>query len=372
MAELVVDNVVKRYGSIIGVDHISLHCGDGEFLALLGPSGCGKSSTMRMIAGLEEISEGSIYIGGRRANHIGPADRNVAMAFENFGLYPHRTVFGNIAYPLRLRGESDESIARAVVDISTILGITDLLEQNPGQLSVGAKQRVSVARALVRKPALFLMDEPFSHVDAELRSHMRSELKRLHMVNGSTSLYVTHDQLEAMSMADRIVIMNKGAIQQIGTPDEVFQHPLNRFVAGFIGEPPMNFLRADLVQEGPRAVVKVEHRAIFEVAGPQLDNLRKSRLDGPLDLGVRPDDFSIAAGSANALQGRVRVREVIGRSAFLTVDTASHRLRVRGERDRTVGEGSLIYLRPDPGRVHFFHHETGLSLRGPVDKSKIN
>ena len=375
MGELVVDNVVKRYGSVVGVDHISMRCADGEFLALLGPSGCGKSSTMRMIAGLEEISEGSIYIDGRRANEIGPADRNVAMAFENFGLYPHRTVFGNIAYPLRLRGESDEAIARAVVDLAIILGITDLLEQSPAQLSVGAKQRVSLARALVRKPALFLMDEPFSHVDAELRSHMRSELKRLHIVNKSTSLYVTHDQLEAMSMADRIVIMNKGAIQQIGTPDEVFQHPANRFVAGFIGEPPMNFLAARLVQDEARSVLNVERKILMDVSGQQLDNLRRSCLDGSVDLGVRPDDFLVVDSNAGALEGKIRVREVIGRSALLTVDTAGHRLRVRVAREGAAAEGSVVHLSPNPARVYFFNPKTGLSLMptsGLPNRAKLN
>jgi multiple sugar transport system ATP-binding protein len=362
MADLVVQDVVKRYGSVVGVDHISMRCADGEFVALLGPSGCGKSSTMRMIAGLEDISEGTITIGGRRVNDVSPAERNVAMAFENFGLYPHLSVFGNIAYPLRLRGTTDDSIARAVVDITIVLGISHLLDQNTRQLSVGVKQRVSLARALVRKPTIFLMDEPLSHVDAELRGQMRTELKRLHTYNKSTSLYVTHDQLEAMSMADRIVIMNRGSIQQIGTPDEVYHAPANRFVAGFIGEPPMNFLAA-----------RIEGRHSPLIEGVRFDlgesaNVQMLAGMSKVDVGVRPDKFLLVSEENRGLPGRVRVREAIGRAALLTIDTGEHRLRVRVARDLAPAEGSKVNLAVNPEHLYLFDPVTGSALRPRSDR----
>jgi multiple sugar transport system ATP-binding protein len=364
MAEVVLDGVSKRYGKVLAVDRISFHCADGEFFAILGPSGCGKSSTMRMIAGLEEISEGTIMIGGRRVNDLGPADRDVAMAFENFGLYPHRSVFGNIAYPLRLRGRDDESIALAVVEIATILGIEGFLNQYPRELSVGATQRVSLARALVRQPAVFLMDEPFSHVDAELRGHMRSELKRLHTINGSTSIYVTHDQLEALTMADRIVVMDKGVVQQIGTPSEIYRYPSNRFVATFIGEPPMNTMPGRVVRTDTGAKLTVEGAAVMDLPEPLLGRLEARELDadGRIDVGIRPDDFVLATSEGPGLTATIRVREIIGTTSLLSIDTGEHRLRVRVDRDLAPSEGASVRLQARSDRVYLFDAKTGMAV----------
>ena len=240
MASLVLDNVSKKYGNVLGVDRISVEVNDGEFVALIGPSGCGKSSTMRMIAGLESITTGSIFIDRVRVNDLRPAARQTAMSFENYGLYPHMTIFENIAYPLKIRKTATESLEAEVVRIARLLHIEELLDSKPKEVSGGVQQRVSLARALVRKPSVFLLDEPLSHLDADLRSLMRGELKRLQKLGGSTMIYVTHDQLEAMTMSDRIIVMNEGRFQQVGTPTDIFHRPSNRFVAWFIGEPAMN------------------------------------------------------------------------------------------------------------------------------------
>ena len=364
MADVSLDHVTKRYGKkVVAVDQISFDCADGEFVAILGPSGCGKSSTMRMIAGLEEVTSGTVSIGGLIVNRVSSADRNVAMAFENFGLYPHRTVFGNIAYPLRLRGVDEDGIVNRVVEIATILGIENSLGEFPRQLSVGTTQRVSLARALVRKPTVFLMDEPLSHLDADLRGHMQSELKRLHILNGSTSVYVTHDQLEAMSMADRIVVMNGGMVQQVGTPAAIYSQPANTFVATFIGEPPMNMLDGRIVRGREGTVIFVDDTAVLTLSGPLLAAMESAfaGLDA-IKVGVRPDDFVIVPTGSNGLSGTVRVREILGRSSLLSVHTTGHRLRMRVERDEAPPEGDPVSMMPRPDRVHLFHPTTGVRI----------
>ena len=252
MARVLLQNVWKRYGKVEAVKEVTFEVRDHEFFCLLGPSGCGKSSTLRMIAGLEEISEGEIYIGDRVVNRVEPKDRDVAMVFESYALYPHKTVYDNMAFPLRIRkGQYTEAqIKERVTHAAKILEINELVNRYPRQLSGGQKQRVAIGRAIVREPQVFLMDEPISHLDAKLRTQMRGELKHLQKVLKSTMVYVTHDQLEAMSMADRIAIMYRGVLQQVGTPDEVFNHPVNNIVAGFIGDPPMNFIDCRLKVEG--------------------------------------------------------------------------------------------------------------------------
>jgi ABC-type sugar transport system ATPase subunit len=310
---------------------------------------------MRMIAGLEEISDGAIYLGERKVNDVPPAGRNVAMAFENYGLYPHRTVFGNIAYPLQLRGKSSESIAQAVADIAALLHIADILEKHPRELSVGAKQRVSLARALIRDPAVFLMDEPLSHVDAQLRSQMRSEIKRIHYLNGSTTIYVTHDQLEALTMADRIVVMNKGVVQQIGTPDEIYESPANRFVATFVGEPPMNMLRGLATRNGDVITLEAEGASLTKLAR----DLGGISTGDKVEVGIRPADLELAPGHADGLGGTVSVREVIGSSALLTVETMEHRLQVKVDASLAPAEGDPVRLRFPAEHIHLFDIETG-------------
>jgi multiple sugar transport system ATP-binding protein len=243
MAELRLEHVDKTYkGGVQAVKDLNLTVQDGEFLALLGPSGCGKTSTLRMIVGLEEITSGQLFIGDRLMNKLEPNDRNVALAFETYALYPPLSVRENIAFCLRARSLPRDEIGRRVEDVAEMLDITDILDRKPAELGGGQKQRVSLARALVRDPDVFLMDEPLSHLDAAQRAHMRVELKRLHAETGRTTILVTHDQLEAVAMAERIAVMNLGILQQVGTFNDVYNHPVNEFVAGFIGEPPMNFL----------------------------------------------------------------------------------------------------------------------------------
>src|SRR5213594_3674097 len=245
MAQVVLDHVTKVFDDqVMAVDDLTLTVGDGEFIILVGPSGCGKTTALRMLAGLEKVTSGRIAIDGRVINDVSPRDRDIAMVFQNYALYPHMTVFRNLAFGLRQRKVPSHEIDRRVHEVSEILGLDDLLKRRPAQLSGGQRQRVAMGRALVREPKAFLLDEPLSNLDAKLRVQMRAELKRIHQRLGITTIYVTHDQVEAMTLGDRIVVMSNGRVQQIGRPQEVYRHPANLFVAGFIGSPPMNLIRA--------------------------------------------------------------------------------------------------------------------------------
>ncbi|HEY8497197.1 MAG TPA: sn-glycerol-3-phosphate ABC transporter ATP-binding protein UgpC, partial [Limnochordales bacterium] len=255
MARVVLENVTKRYGNVVAVNKANLVIEDEEFVVLVGPSGCGKSTTLRMIAGLEEITEGNIYIGDRLVNDVPPKDRDIAMVFQNYALYPHMNVYDNMAFGLKLRKFPKDEIDRRVREAARMLGIEHLLDRKPKQLSGGQRQRVAVGRAIVREPAAFLMDEPLSNLDAKLRVQMRAELSKLHNRLRTTTIYVTHDQTEAMTMGDRIVVMKDGFIQQVGAPLEIYENPNNVFVAGFIGSPAMNFLNAVLRRDGDDVVV---------------------------------------------------------------------------------------------------------------------
>ena len=259
MAEVVLENVTKRYGDVVAVDNVSLTINDGEFVSLVGPSGCGKTTTLNMIAGLIELTDGDIYIGDRLINDLDPKDRDIAMVFQNYALYPNKTVYANLAFPLQMRGVNKAELDRRVQSTAEILSIGALLKRKPRELSGGQQQRVALGRALVRNPKAFLMDEPLSNLDAKLRVHMRAELKRFHHELNATVIYVTHDQMEAMTMSDRIVVMNNGLLQQAGTPDELYLQPVNQFVAGFIGSPAMNFL--------PGRVTSSEGATIVQGAG---------------------------------------------------------------------------------------------------------
>lgn len=376
MSKVVLNDVVKRYpNGFLGVDHVSLDVADGEFLSFLGPSGCGKTSTMRMISGLEDISSGSIYIGDTLVNNMPPSARNVAMAFENYGLYPHMTLFANIAYPLRIRKMSDNDIGREVVRISRLLHIEDLLDRKPGEISGGVRQRVSLARALVRNPSVFLLDEPLSHLDAELRSDMRAELKRLHVINHATTIYVTHDQLEAMTMSDRIAVMNAGVFQQVGTPTEIFYLPADRFVASFIGEPPMNILQGTVQPGagGAAATILIGGEPFLNITGELARAVvTAAAADGQtVDVGVRPPDFHMAVGYAGAPTGgeasqglstRVRIREFMGENLLLTVEKGDLRIRMVVSRDTQVQEGDPVTIYPREDRVHFFATTSGQAI----------
>lgn len=329
MSRLSLRNVTKRYGLVEAVKGISFEAKDSEFVAILGPSGCGKTSTMRMIAGLEPIDGGEIYFDDRLINKLEPARRNVAMAFENYGLYPHWDCFSNIAYPLRLRGLPSDEVSRRIHEVARILQIEDLLGVRPAEISGGARQRVGLARALVREPEVFLLDEPMSHVDPDLRSQMRVELKRLHRDLGATMVYVTHDQLEAMSMADRIVVMNHGTIQQVDTPHEIYNHPVNVFVGGFVGEPPVNFLPCKpgssngthelVLESGETVPLPRRYEHAVELA-PHRE----------LILGVRPHliDISHAELESGGIRARIYVVEPLGDSTIVTVKVGERILKV--------------------------------------------
>ena len=360
MARVVLESVVKRYGKVLAVDDLTLECAHHEFLGILGPSGCGKSSTMRMIAGLEEITEGTISIGDRVVNDLPPAARNVAMAFEHYGLYPHMSVFDNIAYPLRVARVPTEEMVRSVLEVVRMLRIELFLERRPRALSGGVRQRVSLARALVRRPSVFLLDEPISHLEAELRNEMRIELKRLHAANDSTTIYVTHDQLEALTMADRVAIMHQGGLQQVGTPEDVYRRPANRFVATFVGEPPMNIVQASV--RGGR--VAVGDYALEQVAPATLTAIEAAAngAGGTVDVGVRPDDFRLGGPDEPGIAGRIRIRENLGDTTLLSVDTGGDRLRLRSGAGLAVREGETVRLHPRADRIHFFDAATGLAV----------
>jgi multiple sugar transport system ATP-binding protein len=357
MAGVVLRNIVKRYGTVLAVDALNLECRDREFLAILGPSGCGKSSTMRMIAGLEQVTEGKIHFDDRDVTGLPPAKRNVAMAFENYGLYPHMSVFDNIAYPLKIRHFSRKQIVDRVLQVASILHIERLLEERPAALSGGVQQRVSLARALVRNPAVFLLDEPISHIDAELRNSMRLEIKRLHTANQSTMIYVTHDQLEALSMADRVAVMNHGVLQQHGTPNDILRAPANKFVATFVGEPPMNIFASQTINQYGRSVVTVEGVVLDQIVLP--DHLATAK---EVEVGLRPDDVLIATNDATGLSGVVRIRETLGDTSLTTVDTKTHRVRIRHNSRIRIAKGDHVKLTFRNGGAHLFDSQTGRAL----------
>ncbi|MFV3074836.1 ABC transporter ATP-binding protein [Niveispirillum fermenti] len=306
MATVHLDNIAKSWGAVTAVSPLSLDIADGEFLVLLGPSGCGKTTTMRMIAGLDEPTGGTIRIDGRDVTHLEPRDRDVAMVFQNYGLYPHMTVAENIGYPLKLAGVPKAERARRVAEAAERVELTPYLERRPAAMSGGQRQRVALARAIVRQAKLFLMDEPLSNLDAKLRGTMRSTLRALQRDLGITTIYVTHDQVEAMTMADRVVVMEKGRIQQIGTPADVYHRPANLFVAGFLGAPPMNFINGQLsggVFTAPGMVVPAD-----------------SNMTRPAILGVRPEAIRLTGPAASMAQGRVRAVEFLGDASLLLID----------------------------------------------------
>jgi multiple sugar transport system ATP-binding protein len=301
-------NIVKKYGSAQVVHGIDLTVAEKEFVVLVGPSGCGKSTTLRMIAGLEEITDGDLTIDGRRMNRIAPKDRDVAMVFQNYALYPHLNVADNMAFGLRIRKMPKAEIKTTIDDVAAILGLTDYLDRRPADLSGGQRQRVAMGRAIVRHPKVFLFDEPLSNLDAKLRTQMRAEIKRLHKRLGVTSIYVTHDQVEAMTLADRIVVMNDGRIEQIGTPMELFNNPINTFVAGFLGSPPMNQVKGTLTDAG----VQVGNTEI------KIDGANASQVGRQVVVGLRPEHVTLSTNEdTSALPIELDLVEPLGSEALL-------------------------------------------------------
>jgi ABC-type sugar transport system ATPase subunit len=342
--------VSKQYGRIQALAGVDLNIKDGEFLVLLGPSGCGKSTLLKIIAGLEDPTDGEIYIGGRLANYLRPGERDVAMVFQNYALYPHMSVETNLGFPLRMRKRAPAEVAQRVQEVATLLELGDQLEKFPDQLSGGQRQRVALGRAIIREPVVFLMDEPLSNLDALLRVQMRTELVRLHKRVGRTTIYVTHDQVEAMTMANRIVVMRSGVIQQVGTTSEVYGRPANLFVASFVGSPPMNLL--------PGRIERREGRPTFvgEIVVPVPEAGIGDLTDGEVTFGVRPEALELVGPDvANALPAKAELVESVGADQFVSAVLASGAgLVLRVSADRTVREGEALHIRIAPPGIHLF------------------
>lgn len=363
MAKVSIRNVEKYYGKVHAVKGINIEINDREFFCLLGPSGCGKSTTLRMLAGLETISKGEIAIDDVVVNDLAPKDRDVAMVFENYALYTHKNVFENIAFPLRVRKMTESEVTAGVRKAAKILEIEELLDRGVTQLSGGQKQRVAIGRAIVRNPKVFLMDEPISHLDAKLRTHMRGELKHLQRVLKTTMIYVTHDQLEAISMADRIVIMNLGEVQQIGTPDEVFNKPANVFVADFIGDPPMNSMDCHVrYEEGKLFIENTDVKCDMSAKMAQFNELSTDySADNSLVMGIRPENVNISLKKIDiaSAKGKVYVTSPAGKDTVISVEVGKHHIKTIQPSDFNVEMGKTVWLDFDPEKVHLFDKSSG-------------
>jgi multiple sugar transport system ATP-binding protein len=364
MASLKLKNVYKRYdGGVVAVNDFNLDIEDKEFIILVGPSGCGKTTTLRMIAGLEEITEGEIYIGDRLVNDVQPKDRDIAMVFQNYALYPHMTVFDNMAFGLKLRKTPKDEIKRRVHEAAKILDIEHLLDRKPKALSGGQRQRVALGRAIVREPKVFLMDEPLSNLDAKLRVQMRTEISKLHQKLQTTIIYVTHDQVEAMTMGTRIVVMKDGVIQQVDTPQALYERPANLFVAGFIGSPPMNFINATVEKRGQ------EIHLLFGKEDIKLPEGKAKKLEGTdyigkeVVMGIRPEDIHdepayIEQMPDNAVEATVSVVEMLGAETllYLTINDTDFTARVNPRTKARTND--VIKVVFDANKIHLFDKET--------------
>jgi len=363
MADLSLRNIKKIYDkNVTAVHEFNLEIADKEFIVLVGPSGCGKSTTLRMIAGLEDISEGDLLIGGKRVNDVEPKDRDIAMVFQSYALYPHMTVYENMAFSLKLRHVSKDEIDKKVRDAAAILGITEYLERKPKALSGGQRQRVAIGRAIVREPQVFLMDEPLSNLDAKLRTAMRSEISRLHKRLQTTFVYVTHDQTEAMTMGDRIVVMKDGIIQQMDTPQNLYDFPCNLFVAGFIGSPQMNFL--DAVISESNGVYRAEVCGNLITLSDRMDKKKLAPYVGKtVVLGIRPEDVdAVSADRKHDLEANIEIAELMGAEINLHLDCKGSKLVVRAASTFSGREGDVAALNFDVEKVHLFDKETELAI----------
>lgn len=351
MAEVILKNLTKRWGDFVGVDNQSLHIADKEFLVLLGPSGCGKTTTMRMIAGLETPTSGEIQIGDRVVNNDLPKDRDVAMVFQNYGLYPHMTIYNNIAYPLKVRGTPKQEIRPRVEKAAQQVELTDFLDRKPKAMSGGQRQRVALARAIVRTPKVFLMDEPLSNLDAKLRVTMRAELKHLSRELKITTVYVTHDQIEAMTLADRVAVMKDGVIQQLGTPDEIYNDPANVFVAGFIGSPAMNLINGAVI-----------NGAFVTTGGTRLVDVDSADRDSVV-LGVRADDMRVGEAGEGGIDVSIYAFENTGEATLLTVQWGQQRVIAKGGRHLRKEQDDIVSITLDAEHLYLFDPATGVRLK---------
>ncbi|HOQ75405.1 MAG TPA: ABC transporter ATP-binding protein [Thermoclostridium sp.] len=370
MSKLIIKNLYKRYENKgkkktqpndFAVNNLSLECEDGEFIGILGPSGCGKTTTLRMIAGLEDITAGDIFIGDQRINDLHPKDRNIGLAFEDYALYPPLTVYDNIAFNLKAKGVPADQIKERVMEIAPLLKVEDLLDKMPISLSGGQKQRVNIARAIVRRPGLLLLDEPLSHLDGKMRQALRTEIKRLHNEIRCTTVYVTHDQLEAMSLADRIAIMNLGVLQQFGTPMEVYDDPANEFVAGFIGEPPMNLLKTTIIHHDGDYYFTFENSDLRILAPRRYYDLLSDGMQ--VKMGVRPTDIFVGGPDSKGTPVKVAVFEDLCSERRIGVRVGDELVMLITEDDTRYRQGEMIKLEVNGEKTHLFDLQTGNRIR---------
>ncbi|KNG92849.1 ABC transporter ATP-binding protein [Pseudaestuariivita atlantica] len=348
MAEIQLRNLSKRWGSFVGVDNFDLTIADREFLVLLGPSGCGKTTTMRMIAGLEEVTEGEIWIGDRKVNDLEPKDRDVAMVFQSYGLYPNMNVYDNIRFPLKVRKVDKSEHDARVMKAAEMVELTDFLHRKPAALSGGQRQRVALARAIVREPNVFLMDEPLSNLDAKLRVSTRAQIKNLSHELQVTTVYVTHDQIEAMTLADRVVVMNAGVVQQVGSPTEIYDNPANTFVAGFIGSPAMNLIDGHLA--GGR----------FTAQGTEVTGLKGP--DGPVTLGFRAEDATVSNDTSGQITAPAYSMELLGDATMVTVRVDGQQVNVKASKEYRAEIGDTVSISVPPEICHLFDRQSGARI----------
>jgi multiple sugar transport system ATP-binding protein len=370
MATVTFDGVWKKFGEVVAVNDLNLEINDGEFMVLVGPSGCGKTTSLRMIAGLEEISEGTLSIGDRVVNHVAPKDRDIAMVFQSYALYPHMTVRDNMAFGLKLRKTPKDEIERRVREAAAMLSCENLLDRKPRELSGGQRQRVALGRAIVREPAVFLMDEPLSNLDAKLRVQTRAEIARLHQRLGTTTVYVTHDQVEAMTMGQRIAVMSEARLQQVGSPQELYDHPDNRFVAGFIGSPSMNFLEVDVTRTGDAVQLKGDG---IDIPLPDRYMAGFQRFSGDkLTVGVRPEHLDVqVAPPSGSLSGNADVVEYLGNEELIHFSVGGHDIVALIGSEHRVKPGDDLTLNISLEKVHLFDPESTLALDKERNEAEI-
>jgi multiple sugar transport system ATP-binding protein len=360
MAKVKLDTVTKKFREVVAVDRVSIEVEDGEFMALLGPSGCGKTTTLRLIAGLEEADEGSIHIGDVLVNNLPPSERDLSMVFQFYAMYPGMNAYNQLAFPLRMRKVPRNEIDRLVKEAAQTLGITDILDRPLRALTVDQKQRVAIGRAIVRKPKVFLFDEPLTNLDAQLRTTMRAELKHLQKKLGVTTIFVTHDQLEAITMADRIAVMNDGKIVQIGTTDDLYDNPANLFVAGFIGSPPMNFIDCTLSKRDGKIILEAGD---FKYPSKKLNDLLKDQADGSkIVLGIRPEYIDVSKiQNGRTIQGSIEIVEPVGNRMILDMDIGGHPVKA-DVRAFDISSGDKVWVSFDEDKVRVFDKSSSNAL----------
>jgi len=363
LAKVTLEHVSKSFGKVVAVDDVSVEIEDKNFVALLGPSGCGKTTTLRLIAGLENLTTGEIRIGDRLVNDLSPRDRNIAMVFQSYALYPHMTVYDNMAFPLTCSRIPKDEIKKRVKEVADLLEVQDLLKRKPKALSGGQRQRVALGRAIVRNPEVFLLDEPLSNLDAKLRVHMRAELKRLQRTLGVTTIYVTHDQVEALTMSNKIVVMNEGKLQQVDGPDELYARPANTWVAGFIGSPPMNFFDCTLTLQGQHAFLDASEFK-KEIGVGLATSIRQKSSSTELVLGARPEDLAVVKGGygSGEIPAEIYVVEPVGESTIVDLKIGKYLVKARAPAGFKAEIGEKVAVNIQTGQTHIFDRKTNQLL----------